>query len=556
MNRDRSIETGVISIFALLFTIYGLGAIWRQSFCAIDGQRYFAFADDGLIALRYGWNLARGKGLVWNPGERIEGISNTLWALQAGGLSLFLGKRFVPPVMQLSAICWLLVTAWCFRGIAHTLRAAGQDRFWSVTGGSLAFLLPLSYSPLIIWSLRGMETSLQAALVAGALLMFLRARRRPAFRGSILLGLSCVTRPDCIVPAGAIFGARLLGVVMKKHNWRHLLLELAPFISILATLAAFRFLYFGSFTPNTYVLKIGGMSLSERILLNGLGYIKPFLSMSLPLVIAVALSLAVRPTVHKLMLAAIPASMLLYTVCIGGDAFGNWRFLAPYVPFAFLLVLLDFPRLDRLLQRHLPDNSAGRLCHRGCVGLAVVLLLVAARPPLYQSYFQSLSVPRADDVANINTAIWLNDVLEPSASVGVFYAGSVPFYADFYAFDFLGKSDRRIASLPPDKSGAVSWFGLTSAPGHNKYDLEYSILRRRPTCVQGLKWGGQDVTEAALRLYVPVPVAFATLLSHGERTLLLLRDSPLVRWSRIEDPAPKQVQSGSNNPETGNCPVE
>ncbi len=536
-GRFKSFKSSIVLLLAILFVVYGLGVVWRQSFIAIDGRRYFSFADDSLISLRYGWNLARGNGLVWNPGERVEGISNTLWALQSGGFSLFLDKRFLPLAMQLAAVFWLLVTAWCFRRLAETLIPDEYGRFWSIAVGAAAFLLPLSYSPLVFWSLRGMETSLQAALIAGAVLMFVSARGRPACFGSILFGLACAVRPDCIVPAGIVFGFRLLGALRKTHEWKHLLLEISLFIAIVAALPAFRMLYYGSYLPNTYLLKIEGMSMIERVRLNGLGYIKPFVRMSLPLIGAVALSLSIRPTVKKLMLAALPASMLVYTVCAGGDAFGNWRFLAPYVPFAFLVVFMDMPRLDRLLRIRLPDRGAGRMCRRGAVVLAVVLFFTMARPPLYAGYFQSLSTPRGEDVANINTAIRLNEILKPSASVGVFYAGSIPFYTDFYAVDFLGKNDRHIASLRPDTSGAVSWLGLTSAPGHNKYDLEYSILRLRPTWVQGLRWGGEDVTREALELYRPVPVEFKTLLSHGERTLLLLRGSPLVKWKLIHGDA-------------------
>ena len=39
--------------------------------------------------MRYARNLARGLGLVWNPGERIEGYTNFLWTLWMGVVHLF-----------------------------------------------------------------------------------------------------------------------------------------------------------------------------------------------------------------------------------------------------------------------------------------------------------------------------------------------------------------------------------------------------------------------------------------------------------------------------------
>src|SRR5207244_12236047 len=38
-------------------------------------------SDDAYISYRYAQNLARGNGLVFNPGERVEGYSNLLHVL-------------------------------------------------------------------------------------------------------------------------------------------------------------------------------------------------------------------------------------------------------------------------------------------------------------------------------------------------------------------------------------------------------------------------------------------------------------------------------------------
>ena len=140
---------------------------------------------------------------------------------------------------------------------------------------------------------------------------------------------------------------------------------------------------------------------------------------------------------------------------------------------------------------------------------------------------------KTDNVANINTAIYLGRILKTGASVGVLYAGSIPYYTGFYAIDFLGKSDPFIAQLPPDTSGAVAWRGLKSVPGHSKYNLRYSILARKPTYVADTKWGRDDVTEEVRKRYVAIPVGFRTWSEYNDREILLLRDSPCVDWSAI-----------------------
>jgi len=129
---------------------------------------------------------------------------------------------------------------------------------------------------------------------------------------------------------------------------------------------------------------------------------------------------------------------------------------------------------------------------------------------------------------DVDTATALNDILRKDATVGVIWAGAIPYYTDYKAVDFLGKSDRYIAHLPPDMSGSVSWDGMSSVPGHNKYDLSYSIIALKPTYVQSLHWGNQDETDWAKTRYVTV--------DYKGLTLYFLKNSPDVLWSKLGIP--------------------
>ena len=48
-------------------------------------RRYFM--DDAFIGFRYLNNLLSGRGLVFNPGERVEGITNLGWVLALAPLA-------------------------------------------------------------------------------------------------------------------------------------------------------------------------------------------------------------------------------------------------------------------------------------------------------------------------------------------------------------------------------------------------------------------------------------------------------------------------------------
>lgn len=54
-----------------------LPALWSE-------KVFWTFTiDDVFISLRYAKNAARGFGLVFNPGERVEAFTNLLWTLIA-----------------------------------------------------------------------------------------------------------------------------------------------------------------------------------------------------------------------------------------------------------------------------------------------------------------------------------------------------------------------------------------------------------------------------------------------------------------------------------------
>ena len=65
---------GMSSLVAALVLAAGLTHVLSLRF----------FYDDAFITFRYAANLAHGHGLVFNPGERVEGYSNFLWTVLLG----------------------------------------------------------------------------------------------------------------------------------------------------------------------------------------------------------------------------------------------------------------------------------------------------------------------------------------------------------------------------------------------------------------------------------------------------------------------------------------
>jgi hypothetical protein len=60
----------------------------------------------------------------------------------------------------------------------------------------------------------------------------------------------------------------------------------------------------------------------------------------------------------------------------------------------------------------------------------------------------------------------------PTSSIGVFWAGAMPYYADRPGVDMLGKNDGVVARLPANEG--------SSRPGHNKFDYDFSLNEHQP----------------------------------------------------------------------------
>ena len=77
--------------------------------------------DDAYICFRYAENLLAGHGLVWNPGELVEGYTNFSWVLALAGV-MWLG--FAPE----SASIWMGMGAQLLTLLGVVWRSAGRTR--------------------------------------------------------------------------------------------------------------------------------------------------------------------------------------------------------------------------------------------------------------------------------------------------------------------------------------------------------------------------------------------------------------------------------------------
>ncbi len=500
----------------MLGALLSLYVAWAALFIAsssvkTSSGRYFCLFDDAMVSLRYAWNLAHGEGLVWNPGERVEGTTCFLFTLLMSLGALFLGKSAAALFVQISGIALVLGAA----GLAYRL-----TRSLTVTPqlGCITVAALLAYYPLSYWSLMGMETGLITALSLGALAEATRlgSDSRGSKRLGVLLGLMFATRPDAAFSAGVILAFRAASIVQHHRRLTALrpwLLEPGLFLALLAGLTLFRLGYYGSPLPNTYYLKMGGWPLGPR-LENGWKFVGPFLDQSRYLLLLALGSVALRRDRGRLLLLCFTVSSIAAQIWVGGDAWAHWRMLVPGVVTALVLAVdAAEAAAHGLLQieRRWLTLSVGLVCVGGALWTADQPFLseLSLKTPPYRVQLNRRSVKVGLELLRYAT---------PSASVAVMAAGTVPYYSGLRGVDVLGKSDRYVAGLPP------RGVGQTITPGHNKYDLRYSIATLRPDVIyDGLAWARDE----------PGILAFVQHEYIAAGAFWFRRDSPHVDWSRL-----------------------
>jgi hypothetical protein len=460
---DRLWLALAIAALALLY--------WRNALLGsrvIDGTRYFTLDDDVMVSMRYGRNLAEGHGLVWNPGERVEGYSNFLWTVIAGAAHLL-------PVAD--AKMSLFVIAISFLLLAATLYLAlRMARVFAPSSYAVAPLLLITLitcNDVLSWAVWGFETALLSFLVMLFLVCLFERRALPL--AWIALSLVPLVRADALYLFTA---AAAVALVLAPDRRRAALVSaaaLAPFVAHLL----WRLVYYGDWLPNTYYLKL--FALDDRWA-RGAGYVGGFL-LQYGVLLALAAGAAfaiVRPDRRAIALFLVVPATLAYAATTGGDIFDNFRFFAPVLPLVFVFAALGATRVAR--------NRLDAIAW----GLVLLVVTVPFLDPVGEL---TAARTNGDPHEQLQVAALINKNSRPHARVAVLASGIVPYFTRRPAVDLLGKNDKHVARLTPLPRSLI---------GHGKIDPGHS-LRGLPDLVVSYRSDGAVRSlsgEARLPKYV------------------------------------------------------
>lgn len=445
-------------------------AVILLAYLGISGWYIFSqgplVTDDAYIFFRYADNWVRGHGLVYNPGEAVEGYTSFLWTVLLGaGIALGL-----PPLAfsQGLGVTLGLATLWCLRDVSRRI----------FPDAPFLALLPVALLAVnrtfCVWSVQGLDPRLFGALLMAVVWSWFRygtggpARGRVPLTG-ILIGLLLLARPEGYLFAGLMFLCAAWGAAAKGDGRRLVPHVLVAFAMVAAHLT-FRYLTYGDLLPNTFYAKVVGPQGTR-----GLLYLWAWAKVSGVVVFGLLALPGLRSFLRgpgllsqRIFLVFSTFFYGFYLVQIGGDYLG-FRMIDPVQPFVFLLgahglrVLVD--RLAPVRAR----RAAGAAL--AAAWLAVSLVALAAPKSLHGDCW----TPEDEGVYTRHygqVGRWIAANIHPPESIAIIPAGAIAYLSRVRVLDLMGLNDREIARDD-------AFIAMDGRVGHQRIILDIDYVRRR-----------------------------------------------------------------------------
>jgi arabinofuranosyltransferase len=461
--------------------------------------------DDAYISFRYARNFARGLGLVYNPGEKIEGYTNFLWTLI---LSLFVKVGADPNLVA------KVLGSGCAFGSVYVVYKLAERQHSYTWLPCLATWLLASTTPFMGYSIFGLETPLfslltlagtlqifreeettapifsrqgfpwsgllfaaagltrpEAPMYLGIPMLFLAGKALVPFKGlegdeqqkravpffaamtTLLVALAVhllVQRPTDLTRYGSLVVAAAAGLATLCLLPRTLfglrnLVRGMLFVLPVVTHLAWRKSYYGKYLPNTLTAKTGDL---RQQVAGGLRYVENFLVHEGPILTLAVFGIVAGILWKKrelLTFAMIGLCGLFYITLVGGDWMPIFRFAGPIQPWLYLLIGIA---LRALLEQGKPLLRGGML----------VLLIAAAgyrgnRLESSRSYLLHRE-KRFWDTAAGGVVRWFKEQEQSRGRQKVYGTiamgdiGEVGWGTDYPILDLLGLVDPVISELP------------------------------------------------------------------------------------------------------------
>ncbi len=418
--------------------------------------------DDAFISYRYAQNLAEGKGLVWNEGERVEGYTNFLWTVVLA-IPFLLNIDPVPFSMGLG-LAVFPISLWLTFMLARSVLASNGLALLSVV------LLGTNFT-FSAYASGGLETQWQACLFLAAAFLVVDGLKRREWGVGRLLGLSLIlaaaflTRMDSAILIVVLMPAVILEIIRQSERKALGVACLClPAAAIAGAWLLWKLWYYGDILPNTYYAK-GGLEGSWRY---GLYFTYSFIKSYWLAPIVILPTIMFKRTFLKAgkniwLLLGAQFLWTLYVIKVGGD-FMEFRFWVPILPLFMICAVWSFRQMSsRLIVRAILAGLvfAGSIHHALTFETNETTQTKSQLVEVLYSPYQNW----AGIGAELHRLFYSesNEVILASGA-----AGAMPFYSKLKSVDSFGLSDKWVA-----RHGAY-----LGRPGHPRTaTLEYFLKR-------------------------------------------------------------------------------
>ena len=415
-----------------------------------------AIIDDALISLRYARNFLDGHGLVFNPGEFVEGFTNLGQVLAVIALSVI--------GIDLVAAARLLGVAGGLAAVYYGPLAILPDRHGQRLERAVARLLLLSNFYFVYMCYAGLETGLYLGVLCMAAYAFKRGGDGLDALTGLLAGLLFVIRPD-----GALFGFAFAGLALFACGLRGLLASPGLWVlgGIGAAVEAWRFHYYGEWVPNTARIK-GAASSFDFSSLSWPGTDLPWYGLigddlvellnhsggAACLIFAFLAIIRYEAKDRVALAVAICAAVLFFAVYSGGDWMLGYRFLQPMLPFYLTLVAIGITDTLRAMQSTAPKRLVQTAW---ATGLAIMAITSTSRG--LEFHFHGSQYPNTHMTSRymIPASHWIGEHYPKHYQVTAASIGSLGYYADLVVIDTLGLTDHVIARAQGDRAAQEAY---------------------------------------------------------------------------------------------------